>query len=171
MAIKVEVYDETYRKALCKFCKEVALLAELEERARDGEDISKKEIKRAKGQSKISHARLIKIKKSLGYKDGVSFMQNCKFKGFELKNGRVEGNIFAIPDVALNWVEGINEDDAHRFKYEVGTYLMCYYMAYCGLFDEVENPRAARELKTNLWNRVKEMLSLGFLNLERSVLS
>lgn len=115
--------------------------------------------------------KLLKSKEALGFYDGLAFLEDNKFDGFEIKNGRLIetqlGGFNNIRKITHEWV--VNPDS--NYKYEVAALInMLRYP-----FNELESiettsaPTVAISNKVeevrkggNIWNKIKTSCMKSF---------
>lgn len=116
-----------YRVSLAGLCHCCVSLALLKEKMMNGETIEKEDIKKMCDKLAFHKKELLDAKKELGFDDGLSFMENNHFQGFEIKDGCLIGN----PDLAFvilrPWYEGFPvERKINNYEFEVANYLLTF---------------------------------------------
>lgn len=67
--------------------------------------------------------KLLQYKKQAGFNDGLSFLSDNRFLGFEIKNGRFIGDEEKVYPILEKWLFGF-PDRANNYQYEVSMYIM-----------------------------------------------
>lgn len=121
---------EEYRNILCYFCHLSACLEDVKFRLEKGEEVSEEEVSSFLEHMGIAKRSLLNKKEELGIPDGLDFMDNVNFQGFQFVDGELSGDYKNLEKILLPWVE--NFDMKNPYKYEVGVLLLSHYMKQTG---------------------------------------
>ena len=119
---------QSYKDCLCFFCRQSAFLEGL---AEDPDEYSEEEIRAQLDLTERAKAKLLRLKKELGFDGGLDFMEDSKFLGFEMKDGRLSGDYANLIPIVENFIEEFDEEKV--YVYEVGTLVLFHYMRQMGL--------------------------------------
>jgi len=117
-----------YRIALAGLCSACVKLSFVKEQLESGEVVEEKEVALLCDKIAFQKEEFLSAKAALGFNDGLSFMENNHFRGFEIKDGCVVGN----PDLAFTilkpWYEGFPEErkGINNYEFEVANYLLTF---------------------------------------------
>lgn len=168
---------EDYRENLGIFCFCLAWLSTLTLQYKENHDESLLEdIKSLADSVKEGKEVVLEYKKLLGYEDGLSFLENNRFDGFEIKDGILLGYDSSkeqtMKNIVMPWI--LNGPEENNYLYEVGTYIE--FMVFHTLIpykeeEKVENMSKAKIniLKEmgiwlkNVKKKIKERLKMTFL--------
>lgn len=129
---KVELQQNTlfhrYKVALAGLCACCAHLATIRESMEDGEVVDETEVKELCARLEYSKDELISTKEELGFDDGLSFMENNRFYGFEIKDGMLIGDTSKMYTILRPWYEGFvaGEKNINNYQFEVASYLLAF---------------------------------------------
>ncbi|MCR5719797.1 MAG: hypothetical protein K6F84_04450 [Lachnospiraceae bacterium] len=152
------MFTKDYKKALFTLARQCACIQEISEEKDGFSDVYIKDTIKTMEESRNA---LLSIKSALGYTDGLSFMDNAKFIGFSIIDGKVCGDIDKIPKIVIPWLE--DESEENRFKYEVGAYLYSHYMFKKGLFHHYRPLpvfKNTRNLELLIKEKIRSIISL-----------
>ncbi len=107
-----------YKDSLAKVCLFSALLQGYAEKKEKGESVRDKDIVYVTMMLKQYKQFLLSDKAMLGFDDGLSFMEDNRFRGFEICGGRFIGDRSKIKGIVKKWIEGFPES-ANNYQYEV----------------------------------------------------
>ena len=111
---------EQYDIALSGFCSYCHAVNALTDKMECCEAVDPKRAALVLAAMEKAKAALLRAKKELGYTDELSFMEDTKFAGFELKNGRVVGDTEKL----LLVTKRMFENPTNNRQYETATYLI-----------------------------------------------
>ena len=120
---------ERYKMSVTWFCRYMAECQKMAEMMERGEKVDPKRLKFSLSMVRQYKAHVLRDKQALEFDEDMSaFSVEQKFRGFELRGGRLIKDKGAkddcVQDVARKWVKGFpNTYDAWHF--EIGTLLMC----------------------------------------------
>ncbi len=112
-----------YKDSLSKVCLFSALLQGYAEKKERGESVRDKDIVYVTMMLKQYKQFLLSDKAMLNFDDGLSFMEDNKFRGFEISNGRFIGDRSKIKGIVQKWIEGFPER-ANNYQYEVSMLVL-----------------------------------------------
>ncbi len=108
----------------------IAYLADLKEK---GVPVDKGDIAYAGSCLSSYKEYLLEDKAALGFTDGLEFLEDNKFFGFEIKGGKFLGEPESVLPIVTKWLDGFPET-ANHYQYEVSCLVMC--LAHPELYDE-----------------------------------
>lgn len=114
-----------YRITLAALCYYCAKLGQVREKIGNGEVITPEEVQDICSYIAKSKTELLTLKAELGFTDGLEFMNDCQFAGFEMKNGIVKGDVEKLFDIIKPWYTEY-PSKGNNFQYEVANYLLAY---------------------------------------------
>ncbi len=113
-----------YKDSCMKFCLYAARVAEYTRQLEAGlKDIDRKDFVYAGSMLASYKNYLLEDKEALGLTDGLSFMEDNRFFGFEIKDGRFIGDADKVFPVIDKWLDGFPES-ANHYQYEVSCLVM-----------------------------------------------
>ena len=118
-----------YRTSLAGFCSCCVELSFYKEKIINGEMIEDEDTRLLCEKLSFFKKELLNAKEELGFDDGLLFMENNHFQGFEIKDGCLIGN----PDLAFTilkpWYEGFPaEKEINNYEYEVANFLLSFLL-------------------------------------------
>lgn len=136
---------EMYSEVLAVFCYNLGQVQRFFTFKEHGYAVPKDRVIRVVEQVDSLKIELLKLKKELGFTDGLDFLKNNKFAGFEIKDGRFVGSRATVRDIIDPWIEQDgNSEDFNNYRYEVG-YLI-NFLAFPDALDNTEySPLYAKE--------------------------
>lgn len=114
-----------YRIALAGLCSCCAQMAAINKRMVDGKPVSENEVAYLCDRLDYSRHELLVAKEALGYNDGLSFMEDCRFKGFSIKDGCLEGNPKDVYKIIRPWYMNFPKE-GNNYRFEVANYLLAF---------------------------------------------
>lgn len=127
------MFKEDYKDALCLVCRQSAILEQYHRLMQEGKEVDEDVFVYHLQLLVSAKEAFLKIKKALGYEDGLSFMDDANFYGFKYSGGCLQGDCSKLPDIVLPWIEE-EEEDAH-FRFEVGILLLSHYFMQRGEYE------------------------------------
>ncbi len=107
-----------YKNSLANVCLFASRLEQYAEDKENGKKVREKDVIYTATMLKQYKQFLLTDKAMLGFNDGLSFMENNKFRGYEIKDGRFYGDRSLIKGIVYKWIEGF-PDTANNYQYEV----------------------------------------------------
>lgn len=123
-----------YKNSLANVCFFSALLQKYADRKGK---VDKEEIVYAATMLKKYKQFLLIDKDFLGFTDGLSFMEDNRFFGFEIVNGKFSGNRDKIKGIVKKWIDGF-PDTANNYQYEVA--ILALALAFPDEIEETLEP-------------------------------
>lgn len=124
-----------YKDSVMKFCLYASRVAEYTRQLEAGlKNIDVKDFAYASTMLKCYKNFLLQDKEELGLTDGLSFMEDNRFFGFEIKDGRFVGDAEKVFPIIDKWLDGFPES-ANHYQYEVSCLVMC--MAHPEIYNEL----------------------------------
>ena len=96
---------EMYSEVLAVFCYNLGQVQRFLTFKEHGYAVPKDRVIRVVEQVDSLKIELLKLKKELGFTDGLDFLKNNKFAGFEIKDGRFVGSRATVRDIIDPWIE------------------------------------------------------------------
>lgn len=116
-----------YRDSLFWFCAYNAQLQQFGEAIEQNQEINKKRLIYAAVMLEHYKSYLLEDKKALGFDDGLDFLENNRFIGFEIKEGKFIGDKDKVLDIVAKWRDGFPQK-ANNYQYEVA--MLCLTLAF-----------------------------------------
>lgn len=140
---------------------QVSWLATLSDLVEDGSTDVLEDIKTLIKRVQETKGVLLNQKERLGFTDGLSFLENNRFDGFEVKNGRFidfdkETDLTKLETIVEPWIN--QGPEINNYCFEVGIYLT--YMAIhknMPLHPEPDKPVVAKRI--GLLTKLKEVMT------------
>ena len=118
-----------YRIALAGLCSCCVNLSLIKEKMVNGEIIDEEKTKVLCDELIYQKESLLQAKEELGFTDGLSFMENNHFKGFEIKDGCLIGKSDLAFIILKPWYEGFpSERGINNYEFEVANYLLTFLL-------------------------------------------
>lgn len=114
---------QNYKSSLIWFCCYMAELQRFAEMKEKGKEPSKRKVIFASSMATFYKKDVLAYKEALGLTDGFQFMEDNRFNGFSIRNGRLEGDKDVVYDIVSGWVQGF-PDTANNYEYEVAIYAL-----------------------------------------------
>lgn len=114
---------QAYKASVTWFCCYMAELQRFADMVEKGEMPSRRKVIYASSMAQQYAPEVLKNKEALGFTDGFSFLEDNRFDGFSILNGRLEGDRDKILPLVRKWVEGF-PGTANNYEYEVGIYAL-----------------------------------------------
>ena len=111
-----------YKDSLANVCFFSAVLQGFTERKMAGEKVEDKEVIYAATMLKHYKQFLLSDKAILGFDDGLSFMENNAFRGFEIKDGCFKGDRSQVKGIVGKWLDF--PGNANNYQYEVSMLVL-----------------------------------------------
>lgn len=121
----MQKFSEAYKVYLWRFCRAHAKLAHYIDAVIHGIDINVPDLKQTLEAFHENRECLLEEKQRLGMEDGLSFLDDNAFKGFQIQNERFVGDDTNVPNIALRWVNEFPER-ANSYQYEVAVLLTAH---------------------------------------------
>ena len=112
-----------YKSSVIWFCCYMAELQRLADAAAKGIEPSKRKVVFASSMAESYKKDVMAFKESMGFSDGFSFMEDNRFNGFRICQGRLEGDLDKVYPIVKKWAEGF-PDTANNYEYEVAMYAL-----------------------------------------------
>lgn len=116
--------QEEYMAWLAAFSRDYAQMAMYKEMVEQGECLPKQEYARTLMRLSFSKKKLLEKKQILGLQDGLAFLENNKFKGFELRDGELIGDIRYASQIVRPWFYDYPEKSNNSYKFEVANIII-----------------------------------------------
>lgn len=113
-----------YRVALAGLCSCCAELAHVKTRMIDGEVILDEEVQLICEKLSYSKEEFLRAKESLGFTDGLAFMENNRFAGFSIRDGCLIGDPSKAYLILRPWYE--DPAKVNNYQFEVANYLLAF---------------------------------------------
>ena len=112
-----------YKDSLLYFCLYTAEIQHFADLIDDRKDFDYRKLVFAASMAEKYKTFLLDDKKELGFTDGLAFLEDNKFLGFEMKDGRFIGDPDKVVPIVRKWVDGFPKVSNH-YQYEVSIYVM-----------------------------------------------
>lgn len=113
-----------YQAIVSHFCVLLARLAAANKRIKNGESVELAYLDALTDQVLSYQKALLVVKDRLEYSDGLSFLEDCKFRGFTLQDGQIEGETENLIRFVTPWVMEFPSESTNNYKFEVGSLLI-----------------------------------------------
>ena len=113
-----------YQAIVSHFCVLLAQLAAVNKQIQDGKTVEPAYLDTLTDKVLRYQNALLAVKDRLKYSDGLSFLEDCKFRGFVLQDGQIEGDTDNLIRFVTPWVMEFPSDATNNFKFEVGSLLI-----------------------------------------------
>lgn len=137
-----------YRIATAGFCYHLVKVANLTTAIEDGEVVSPEELDKSLSDLEKSKEIFLKEKERLGFHDGLEFLENANFAGFQLKDGMLKGDTKKLFCIVRPFYEGFPQK-VSNFQFEIANLLLAHMQVY-----EEEKPVKKQYIK-NLLAEIK----------------
>lgn len=109
---------------LACFTRYYADVAEMKYYMENGEVIAPDYLKNL--LSNLSHAKIqfLEAKNALGFQDELSFLDDSKFKGFEIKDGELIGDLQYARSIVQPWFDEYPNGNSNYYKFEVANLII-----------------------------------------------
>jgi len=113
-----------YQAIVSHFCVLLAQLAAVTKQIKDGKTVEPAYLDALTDKVLRYQDALLVVKDRLEYSDGLSFLEDCKFRGFVLQDGQIEGDTDNLIRFVTPWVMEFPNDSTNNYKFEVGSLLI-----------------------------------------------
>lgn len=113
-----------YKNTLSEFCLYMARLSKIGEKASSGGSIDMDNFSYISIRIRYLKNKLLSIKQNLNFDGGLSFLEDNRFDGFEVKGGMLIGDTQKVDLITSPWFYGFSES-GNCYLYEIAVYLQC----------------------------------------------
>lgn len=143
VAEEVDELLTEYKHVVSTFCYFLAQLARLKTSSEDISLIDKDVLSYVVENIRFYKEKLLSLKKELDLPDGLTFLENNRFDGFEIKDGCFIGTTETVEAITRPWYDGMTDRTSNCYLYEVANYINA--LAHPDMLDS--HPDIARVLK------------------------
>lgn len=129
--MKVGVNDmndpiQNYLTWITCFSKNYAAVHHMKQRIADKQRFSKRRLSIALARLCYSKVKLVQAKEVLGYTDHLTFLEDNKFKEFEIRNGSFIGNPKYAYEIVYPWFTDFitNTSNQDNYRFEVANLII-----------------------------------------------
>ena len=144
---------EEYRCALACLCRQSAFMERYLVAMQSGRYVSPRALQKRLRYMEYSKEYLLRTKELLGYTDGLSFMEDVYFQGFQYVGGVLSGDYTLLPQIIAGWLTKAGDKN---FVYEVAILITVHYS-----FQKAEVKRN-KNLVLKLWDKVLELIQIAY---------
>lgn len=115
---------DDYIAIVSQFCSLLANMAAVNAKIQEQAKIDPDYVSELSDKISRYQKALLVVKKRLGYTDGLSFLDDCKFRGFSIHDGKFDGTAENLVRFVTPWVDEFPSSSTNNYKFEVGSLLI-----------------------------------------------
>lgn len=119
-----EILLSDYQAIVSQFCVLLAKFTHIHDQLVNNESVTPAAVDELTDKICNYQKALLAVKDRLNYTDGLSFLDDCKFRGFTLSQGKIEGLTDDLIRFVTPWVMDYPSNTTNNYKFEVGSLLI-----------------------------------------------
>ena len=135
-----------YKKSVIAFTMLIGIIHKFYKMKDEGKEIDLSFYDEVVEKLEVAKEQLVRVKEELGLPGGLSFLENNKFDGFEIKEGLFHGDTEHVLTITSPWMN-FNPDNCYLYE-------VAHYIQYLAFSDELYCGEYAVET-LSVWERIK----------------